>query len=340
MSVGSNHDRPRDRFKNLSMRAAVGREGFELLATSGHLLTCDDLQRSSYDGISTSNERTCNVLPASKSKRSANLKEIEKLILLTPCRPLIAWKTTRSYLEKYIYMYKPQDIDTVMNIIGLKMQNWTIPEFISFYQNPNVKPRFRAHYNEVDHEYLDVEESINVCQQFLKFQFNDEENIRDFLCYLYKILDRQIPKLNTLMVVAPATSGKNWFFESVLDYFILVGNMHNPNRYETFAYMETVNKRVILWNEPNYASTETDTLKMLLGGDGLAVKVKYQLDQYVRRTPVIILSNVTPAFMSEQPFQDRVKSFSWSRCPMLKHITKNPNPFVFIELCKLYNVIQ
>lgn len=58
--------------------------------------------------------------------------------------------------------------------------------------------------------------------------------------------------------------------------------------------MECVEKRVLLWNEPQCDSGSFETLKKLFGGDTCNVKVKYESDAILSKTPIIVLCNYDP----------------------------------------------
>lgn len=85
---------------------------------------------------------------------------------------------------------------------------------------------------------------------------------------------------------------KIFFFDIVLHVLINFGQIENFNKFVLFPLQEAINKRVLFWNEPNYDPGAIETLKMLFGGDTCNVKVKYKNDATIRRTPIIVLSNV------------------------------------------------
>ena len=76
----------------------------------------------------------------------------------------------------------------------------------------------------------------------------------------------------------------------VLHSLINFGQIGNFNKFLSFPLQEVINKRVLLWNEPNFKPGAIETLKMLFEGDSCDVKVKYKNDATIR-TSIIALSN-------------------------------------------------
>ncbi|KAL3272069.1 hypothetical protein HHI36_022531 [Cryptolaemus montrouzieri] len=171
-----------------------------------------------------------------------------------------------------------------------------------------------------------------ICNELLEYQLGD--NVLDFKRMLINILESNIPKLNCMCIVSPPSAGKNFFFDGVRDYLLNVGQMCNPNRSNHFAYQDCYNKRIIIWNEPNYESSELENLKMLFAGDNLSANVKNKPQANVKRTPVIILSNNEPAFVRHHAFRDRIVTYYWKSAPYLKEYDKKPLPLACINCLK------
>lgn len=187
--------------------------------------------------------------------------------------------------------------------------------------------------------YGTLEDSMNVIDTLLKYQFNDDdEEITKFLIAIVDIVDKRIAKLNCLCVISPPSAGKNFFFDMIFALCQNYGQLGCANKHNVFAFQEAPNKRILLWNEPNYESALTDTIKMMLGGDPYTVRVKNQLDAHVCRTPVIALSNRAVQFMYDLAFQDRIVKFNWRVAPFLKDYNYKPYPMCFFEILNKYNI--
>lgn len=188
-------------------------------------------------------------------------------------------------------------------------------------------------------KYDNLENSLNIVTELLTFQCNDDESlIIEFLTNLVNILDRKKPKLNTFVVHSPPTAGKNFFFDMIFGFCLSYGQLGQANKQNQFAFQEAPNKRVLLWNEPNYESCLTDTVKMMLGGDPYTVRVKNRGDQHVKRTPVIVLTNNVVPFMYEVAFNERIVQYKWNVTPFLKDYELKPHPMTFFLLLSKYNI--
>ncbi|KAH8025299.1 hypothetical protein HPB51_006036 [Rhipicephalus microplus] len=69
--------------------------------------------------------------------------------------------------------------------------------------------------------------------------------------------------------------------------------------------LNTVGRRILVWNELNCESSAFETVKKIFGGDADSVVDKHAADQTISRTPVIVLSN-KQVFPDEDAFNHRV----------------------------------
>lgn len=234
-------------------------------------------------------------------------EKIETFLMTYPTTPMNACVNTVPWLEddwlKYIREKDP-DLDTVIDMVKAKVCTWNYYDFKLLYERHSTIPLFNSTSTDTNSIYYSVEDSLSILIRFLEFQFHSNENIVEFLNVLFAVCERQIAKLNSILVMGPPSSGKNFFFDMVLCFYWNKGQIGNPNKYNNFAYQEAAGKRILMWNEPNYESRETDTIKMMLGGDSYTVKVKFKQDVSINRTPVIILTNEVVPFMSDHTFAD------------------------------------
>lgn len=101
-----------------------------------------------------------------------------------------------------------------------KMSHWKFTDYEHYYKDPKVHPYFNA-YNCIRYDvYYDVQQSLDIAVELLMHPFdNNSVTVADFLTDLYNILDKRIPKCNTLAILAPPNSGKNDFFDAVAAFF-------------------------------------------------------------------------------------------------------------------------
>lgn len=251
--------------------------------------------------------------------------------------PLSEIVYTREYLEQQICIKRLDDRD-VKNAIDCHaaiINTWNREDFVKFYNNPKTVKIWSARSVDLfDLYYLTEQESKDIIYKLLLYQCGN--GVKQFVTDLIDVIDMNIPKRNCFVVVSPPSAGKNFLFDAVKDYYLNVGQMQNPNKYNTFAYQDCHNRRLLIWNEPNYEPRETENLKMLFGGDNLSANVKCKPQANVKRTPVICMSNVVPRFVNEEAFNDRCKVYYWSSASFLKDCVKKPRPDAVMDL--LYSI--
>lgn len=191
--------------------------------------------------------------------------------------------------------------------------------------------------------YHSPEESLKIALKLLKYQFQKEAdeinvNIKDYIAVfvkqLWDVMERKVPKKNTIYVVSPPSSGKNFFFDAVVSFYLNVGVIANFSKYNQFPLNDCPNRRVLYWNEPNFTESAIFTLKKLLGGDLLKVNIKFGGHQTIYKTPVVMLSNVD--VLRDNSFLDRVYAYNWKAAPFLKKYKKKLHPFLWPLLIKKY----
>lgn len=264
------------------------------------------------------------------------------LELLSNCAvcPLTEIVFTKEYLQNPIVACKRLDSKEVKDAIDTRasvINTWEREDFVSFYNNPNTILIWSARsLNAFDSYYFNYEESFNVVTELLTFQMGDR--VVEFCRDLVDTLECNIPKRNCFVVCSPPSAGKNFFFDGVKDYYLNSGQMNNPNKYNQFAYQDCHNRRIIIWNEPNYEPREMENLKMLFAGDNLSANVKCKPQANVKRTPVIVLTNSLPNFCQQTAFQDRVITYHWNQALFLKDYNKKPRPDACVDV--LYSLLQ
>lgn len=218
-------------------------------------------------------------------------------------------------------------IDTRCSIIN----TWEREDYVKWYNDVNTIKIWSARsVQDFDIYYLSYFESMAVIEDLLVFQMGGE--IDRFCTDLINILEKRLPKRNCFVIVSPPSAGKNFLCDGIRDYFLNTGQMNNPNKYNQFAYQDCPNRRLIIWNEPNYEARETENLKMLFGGDNLSANVKCKPQSNVKRTPVIVTSNNYPHFVKQSAFADRVILYNWKPAGQLKDIHKKPLPTAVMDV--------
>lgn len=185
-----------------------------------------------------------------------------------------------------------------------------------------IRCTFNAPHGNTAEYYYDVETSFEILQALLSFQFDgDSSKSKTFMQDVFEICEKIKPKCNSLFLLSPPNAGNNYFMDTIIHFYCNFGQIGNFNKYCSFPLQEAVNKRILLWNEPQCEPAAFEDLKMLLGGDTMNVKVKHSDDSVLSRTPIIILGNNDP---QNEAFRTRMIKYIWKPCPMLKFFDKNP----------------
>jgi hypothetical protein len=270
--------------------------------------------------------------------------KIQQLLERTAICPLEGIKSEKCFIEDD-WLTDPDNSTKVAKAIEVwshKINNWTLKEFHEMYLKSNhddlIFSRSKAYY--------DLNESFEIINNLLKHQFDDDENsIKEFLQNLVNVLDWQPEdrpgvniKCNTFLVHSPPSAGKNFFFDTIFTLLLNLGQLGTANKSNNFAFQDAANRRVILWNEPNYEASMTDYLKTLFEGGDTKVRVKMLGDTHVKRTPIIILTNNTVNFMVDPAFADRIKQYRWKASPFLKDCKLKPYPLVFFDILLKYEI--
>lgn len=310
----------------------------------------DDIRRTLENGESDRDDRRCTSETSKRGKRKREetptiFSQLRELLFKYPVSPIQNIINHPVYLESEIGHLRARNckVQDTFDHISASFISWSITDFYNnIYGVEFCTPIYSAGHTPIDEHYYSLEESLIVLNNFLKYQFdNDEELIHDFLFALYNVLERKIPKLNAILVQSPPSSGKNYFFDCILDYFLNKGQLASRiNKTNNFPYQECYGKRIILWNEPNYEDAAVDQLKMILGGDAYTVNVKCKPDAAVYRTPVIILTNNKLSLHNSPAFLDRIRSFTWKKALYLKDLNKKPYPLATYFIFKEHGFIK
>lgn len=331
-------------YQTLQERGCQGQNTGQILGTCISTGSSELLGGSSIEETTRESTRTNSGNSRKRRRRSSDIREeMEKIMNQHPVCPLAGIISTRQWLTHKDLRYLRADNETVKSFLDAKSEEmcyWTLYDFQSFYNQPNCYPTFMAGYQPLEDKYYSVEDSIIILNKLLAYQFDDDVvQIKSFLQTFYNILERKLPKCNTICIWSPPSAGKNFFFDVYLHYLMNYGQLGIMNKTNNFSLQEATSKRVLLWNEPNYEDYYTDTLKMLTGGDALSVRVKQKKDCHVYKTPLIVLTNNRIGFMYELAFKDRVAIYKWKEAKFLIQYDKKPNPLSAFELMVYWEII-
>lgn len=271
-------------------------------------------------------------------------KNIQELIYTYPCCPPEAfYNIPEFYANRNVNWIDLKDFKITIPLRNwaATLRRWTVNDFNTYYNDPTVKPYFNAYGNSIESMYYSISESVQIAKNLLMVQFGgDIENVTEFLTTLYNVLDKKIPKLNSICIKSPPSAGKNFFFDAVASYFLSYGMFGTANKNNNFSWADGAGKRLVLWNEPNYEQYHLEKIKELLGGDTTRIHVKYHNDVSIQGVPIIILTNNHLNIINHPAFRDRLRTYNWNPAPFLKECNKKLNPLFFYELLMEYNVLE
>lgn len=278
--------------------------------------------------------------PYKKKKRwgidDAIVQEILDLlnsVVITPPSQIMATHYWDDNIDLQNLPKQDKDVVLAFERWGKKLCSWKIKDFLEFYSIERTYLFQDIHHSNT--VYYDLDDSLRHVSSFLENSF---ENVSEFLQCLVDVVDRRVPKKNTIEVVAEHSTGKTWFFDMICDFFVNVGHLKNMNKFSQFPFQDCTNRRILLWNEPNCHPEFLDTLKTVYGGDRCPAAIKCRDDAVIYRTPLIVTSN-NPIFPNSEPLDARRFKFSMKQWPELKNVgEKKPSPLCIGKLLEKYNV--
>ena len=270
--------------------------------------------------------------------------KVENLLEKTAISPLEGIKSETCFLNDKL-LTNPRnrlEVDEAIKLWSHKINNWRLSKFLEVYSKSTEEELLFS----VSKRYFTRKESVTILINLLKFQFDDDAGlIVNFLQSVVNVIDRQPetypgmnPKNNAVVMYSPPSAGKNFFFDAIFSLLLNFGQMGTCNKHNLFSYQDLANRRIGLWNEPNYSSDQTETIKQIFEGADFKARVKNQADTHIKRTPIIVLTNNIVPFMVEKAFTDRIVRFNWKTAPFLKDLKLKPYPLAIFDVLDYYKI--
>jgi len=314
----------------------VPRDGSELQLSRYHI---DDDEPDVRHRVQESRPKKRKV--GAQERIQLKVIEVLKKNPITPPEAIVQHAVWREDPDLKFKTACDKEIKAAIDVYKNELCPLTIQQFYEMYNEPDCTPIFSAGITKFDDYYYNIENSVKILDEMVRFQNNDDDDCcLYFVKSLFEVLERKIPKFNTLVIHSHPNSGKNYFFDAIMNFYINRGTMNNPNKNSQFAYQDVASRRVIIWNEPNYSHDHIEKLKMILGGDCCTVNVKFSADRPMYRTPVIVMTNNVVSFMTHPAFLNcRLKVFEWGEAPWLLEHKKYPNPLATPHLFRKYGLM-
>lgn len=169
-------------------------------------------------------------------------------------------------------------------------------------------------------EHLHDGKPFRIVQYLQEVQEFSEKQILFFGRALLDVVNKKSQKKNCFWIWGPASAGKTAFLESLVSlYFPASSGQPVNNPRTTFRWGNCINKRILLWEEPQISPDNHEELKKVLGGQEITAEVKYQSNVKMQKTPVLITSNRAPIYVLNamasgemQAWEDRCFIFNFS----------------------------
>lgn len=307
--------------------------------------------RREGDGPGSSHDQQYNgetIGSDSKSSRKGDIvQKIIRLFQQKPTWPIDGILKTKDWIygPYSTFLRSDKTIKRATEVIKIQSMHYTYLQLYDKYTSDDCFPIWGANSLEDFNEYyFDLDTSIKIVEELLDYQIQYMEDFETmtlhegkikFCTDLYNVLEKVKPKMNTFQIVSDPGAGKSYFIDAILAFYWNTGLIQNFNRYSQFPLQEAVNRRVNLWNEPNFEPSALDTLKMLLGGDIMKANIKHEQEALIPRTPVIVTTNKNK-FPNEEAFRQRVQTYQWYPAQFLKNYGLKLNPMIWSYLVKTY----
>lgn len=157
---------------------------------------------------------------------------------------------------------------------------------------------------------LSVPDSYRLIHKVLNHQMSPVD--KDFfLKFLNDLLTHKSGKFNCLLISGPPSVGKTWFGNIVGKLMINTGYIANCNRYSQFPFRDCPRRNFLIFDEPNVEPASLESFKLLFAGTPTPANVKYESQNLINRTPVLVTCNRDP-FPNSPEFDSRIRRFRWN----------------------------
>lgn len=224
-----------------------------------------------------------------------------------------------------------------------RMNHYTLNMFKDLYSN--CVPVFYANSKDPFEYYHTREYSKDIIVELLQFQYQDDsEKIKEFLVNMREWFNKkgwnENPKCNSISIIGPPNSGKNYFFDMWSALAFNVGHIGRVNnKTNNFALQECYGKRLIVGNEISMEDGAMEDFKKLCEGTAFNIRVKFQGDKIFTKAPVLLIANQPLQITNHSHFENvRNKTMYWYEAPLLKKSTLKPYPLCIFDVYEYYEI--
>lgn len=196
---------------------------------------------------------------------------------------------------------------------------------------------FKIQYNT-----MSLDESYEWIIRILNYQFNNVlEDIHEFVGTAIRIMDKYLPKINTLYFEGPANAGKTMVALSMARVVRVYADKCNFTGSNDFIFQDFIDCRCILMNEGKITDGCADQMKNIMEGHETHVERKHKMAASIKRTPVLITANQPIDMYLSQTKQfngpalkTRMKHTMWKCMPELKECKGSLHPGIWFLIAR------
>ena len=144
--------------------------------------------------------------------------------------------------------------------------------------------------------------------------------LKKFLDEITMVVDRQEQKINTLVFQGEPNTGKTKMAESIAEAFEFRSTASNFTKKNAFPLGDCYQSRIIVANEMRIDEENGEIALQFLEGSEMEVNVKNKKQMKMKRTPVIITTNIN----------------IWGYCPTKRLAMEKRIKLYYFEPCKEY----
>lgn len=264
--------------------------------------------------------------------RGTLVEEIQAILERFHCRDQRA-------LETWVYDHNRPDL-----YLSDKFQNTSMHLLLAQRSKHCRKPwrdLWSLDYEAINKEaiFLPVEESIEWLEKILTYNHID---IASFVQNVFRVVERRVPKKNTLMFFGPPNAGKTLIANSIgrsTHYFATISDMNGTG---SFELQDMLYSRLTIFNEPQITDKSVEVLKNVCEGNDVSIGVKYKSGQSLPRTPIIVTTNVKFCMNCNRrevhaaAFRARSFTYDLDTFDELRHCVGDLHPAMWSELVDKY----
>nr|QTE04037.1 MAG: nonstructural protein [Emberiza spodocephala parvoviridae sp.] len=177
--------------------------------------------------------------------------------------------------------------------------------------------------------------SVRLLERILE---HNNFDIRKVTKDMHDVLERRIPKVNTIVFKGPPGAGKSYITRPLTLLCPFYGQIAGQGN-DRFMFEDAIDKRWMYIEEPLWSQDVIEQMKLVMEGAPMRLPTKFTDKTIMARTPVVITTNndlwllsqaAAPALMA------RCRHYELHAYPALKQLKKQLNALVWVDMFNKY----